>query len=131
MTGRKPSFAVTALLVAAGVVLWLALWGQLLILAPATKRRFDEFGLQLPMATKWVLEASDWARNNGWLVLPAVLAGALVYGGVLGWLRHRRGWTAAMSLLAALVLAGLTISNLIVAVGLLLPAVKLQEGLAK
>ena len=34
MTDRKPSFVVTALLVAAGAALWFGLWGQLLILTP-------------------------------------------------------------------------------------------------
>jgi type II secretory pathway component PulF len=131
MTDRKPSFVVTALLVAAGAALWLGLWGQLMVVAPATKRRFDEFGLQLPAATKLMLGLSAWAWDNVWLAVPAVLAAVVVCGGVLGWLRHRRGWTAAVSVLAILLLVGLAAGNLIVATSLLLPEVKLLEGLAK
>jgi type II secretory pathway component PulF len=131
MTDRKPSFVVTALLVAAGVLLWLGLWFQVLVLTPALKRRYDEFGMQLPAVTQQTIALSQWAQDFGLLVLPAALAAAVVCGGVLGWLRHRRGWTAAVTLLAVLVLAGLTITNLVVAAGLLLPEVKLQEGLRK
>jgi type II secretory pathway component PulF len=131
MTDRKPSFVVTALLVAAGAALWLALWGQLMVLTPATKRRFDDFGLKVPAATELVLGLGAWAWDNWWLVVPAVLAAAVVCGGVLGWLRHRRGWTAAVSVLAALMLVGLAAGNLIVAASLLLPEAKLREGLAK
>jgi type II secretory pathway component PulF len=131
MTDRKPSFVVTALLVAAVSALWLALWGQLLVVAPATKRRFDDFGLQLPAASKLIVELGAWAQDNWWLVVPAVFAGVVVFGGAIGLLRHRRGWTAAVSLLAVLMIAGLTASNLLVATSLLLPEVKLREGLAK
>ena len=131
MTDRKPSFVVTALLVAAGAVLWLGMWGQLLILTPGMKRRFDEFGLQLPAATKLLISLSDWVYGNWWLALPAVVAVVVVCGGVLGWLRHRRGWTVPVTLFAVLLIAMLLAGNAAVAVSLALPEIKLQEGLAK
>lgn len=131
MTDRKPSLVVTALLVAAGAALWLALWGQLMVMTPGMKRRFDEFGLQLPAATRLMLGLGAWAWDNMWLVVPAVLAAVVVCGGVLGWLRHRRGWAAAVTVLAVLMLVGLAAGNLLVATSLLLPEAKLREGLAK
>ena len=131
MTDRKPSFVVTALLIAAGAALWLGLWGQLLLLTPGMKRRFDDFGLQLPAATRLTLGLGAWAWDNVWLVVPVVLAAVVVCGGVLGWLRHRRGWTAVVSILAVLIIISLAASNLFVAASLLLSEVKLLEGLAK
>jgi type II secretory pathway component PulF len=131
MTDRKPSFVVTALLVAAGALLWLGMWAQLLILTPGMRRRFDEFGLQLPALTKVLISLSDWATDNWWLTLPAVVAAVAVGGGVLGWLRHRRGWTVPVTLFTVLLIALLLAGNAAVAFSLALPEVKLQEGLAK
>jgi type II secretory pathway component PulF len=131
MTDRKPSFAVTALLVAAGALLWLGMWAQLLILTPGMRRRFDEFGLQLPALTKLLISLSDWVSDNWWLTLPAVVAAVVVCGGALGWLRHRRGWTVPVTLFTVLLIALLLAGNAAVAFSLALPEVKLQEGLAK
>jgi type II secretory pathway component PulF len=131
MTDRKPSFTVTALLVAAGVFLWLGMWGQMLILTPSMKRRFDEFGLQLPAATKLLISLSDWVYANWWLALPAIIAVMVVCGGVLGWLRHHRGWTVPATLFAVLMIALLLAGNGIVAISLALPEIKLREALSK
>ncbi len=131
MTDRKPSFVVTALLVAAGAVLWLGVWGQLLILTPGMRRRFDEFGLQLPAATRLLVALGDWASDHWWLSVPAALAAVVVWGGVLGWLRHRRGWTTPVTAFAALLIALLLAGNALVAAGLALPEVKLREALSK
>jgi type II secretory pathway component PulF len=130
MTDRKPSFVVTALLVAAGAALWLGLCAQL-AMVPAVKRRFDEFGLQLPALTKLVLKVSDLVWANPWLAVPTVFGGLVVWVGLVGWLRHHRGWTVAVSVLAVLMIAGLVAGNLLVATGLILPEAKLREGLAK
>lgn len=131
MTDRKPPFVVTALLVAAGALLWLGMWAQLLILTPGMRRRSDEFGLQVPALTKLLISLSDWASDNWWLALPAVVAAVVVCGGVLGWLRHRRGWTVPVTLLTVLLIAMLLAGNAAVAFSLALPEIKLQEGLSK
>ncbi len=125
---RKPSFAVTALLVAAGVVLWLGLAVQLLMVAPYARHKFDEYGLMLADLTKLTLAASNWAHLNWWLVVPAVVGAALVWAYLVGWLRHRRGWTATVNLTAAVTVAALLAVHLTLAVSLLLPALKLQAG---
>ena len=125
-SARKPSFVITALLVAAGAVLWLGLWAQLGAV-PVVKRRFDEFGLQLPWLTKRVIGAGNLAWANVWVAIPTALGGLVLWYLLVGWLRHRPGWTAAVTLIAALVLA----ANLVAATGLVLSEVKLQEGLRK
>ncbi len=129
--GRKPSYVATGFLVAAGVVLWLALWTQVLLLTPPLKKQFDEFGLQLPWLTKQVVGLANLAWDNWWLSVPAALVGALAWGGLVGGLRHRAGWAAAVTLIAALMLAALTAANLVVAAGLFLPEIKLREALSK
>ena len=91
----RPSFVVTALLVAAGVALWLGLWAQL-FLALGMKRRFDEFGLKLPSLTEFVVDVANLAWTNWRLVLPPAVFAALVWGGFVGWLRHRHGWIGVM-----------------------------------
>jgi type II secretory pathway component PulF len=131
MTDRKPSFAVTALLVVVGTILWLGMWGQLLILTPGMRRRFDDFGLQLPALTRLSISLGDWASDNWWLVLPAVVAVVAVCGGVLGWLRHRRGWTAPVTAFIVLLIVMLLAWNAAVAFSLTLPEITLREALSK
>jgi type II secretory pathway component PulF len=102
-----------------------------LVLTPGWKRRFDEFGLQLPWLTKQVIGLANLAWDNWWLAVPLALVGALAWGGIVGWLRHARGWATAVTVAAALMLAALVAANLVVAYGLILPEIKLQEALSK
>ncbi|MGL4422488.1 MAG: type II secretion system F family protein [Gemmataceae bacterium] len=41
----------------------------MVMIIPKFKKIFDEFGLQLPMATKYLIEVSDWTANY-WYVIP-------------------------------------------------------------
>lgn len=128
---RKPSFVVTGLLVATVVGLWLLVWGELLVMVPRSKKTFDEFGLKLPAVTEAVVGLGQWAAGNLLLSLPAVLGGAVVFGGLIGAFRHRPRWSTLVTVLAAVVLALLVAANVVIVGALAQPAIKLQEGLAK
>lgn len=128
---RKPSFVATGLLVASVVGLWLLVWAEVFVGIPRAKRALDEFGLQLPDVTRAVIHLGAWASSNAIFVLPFVLTGAVLFGVLIGLFRHRPKWSFAATVLAFLLLFGLALANVVVVGAMLLPALKLQQGLAK
>jgi type II secretory pathway component PulF len=126
---RRASYVLTALLVAVGVILLLVVWYQFEIAAPLFKKRFDEYGMQLPAATKLVVRLGMLV--DGWLAVLLVFGAMLTWAGAIGWLRHRARWAAIVTVYVWLVIAALVVLNLIVAGPLILAEMKLQEGLAR
>lgn len=126
---KAPSLAGTLTCAGLLVAPTLILLTQLVVIAPRTKKTCDEFGLTLPWLTQKVLQIGIQVHLYWWLLVPAaLLILALVVGG-LAWLRHGLRYRAL--LVTALLMIPLVVTNVIVAYGLVLPLVKLQEGLSK
>ena len=124
----KPSLAVTTLWLGLLMILIAGFWFIVLVYMPMQKRRFDEFGLQLPSMSKTAIEISMLLNDVWFVALPVMLV--VVLGGFVI-LRH--GLKAARggilyALLMALFLTG--IGGFLV-VNMVIPLFKLAEGLAK
>jgi type IV pilus assembly protein PilC len=127
----RPSQFGIAVQVGTILIFWILLWAQLLVVAPRCKRLFDDFGLQLPSLTRTVLGFSSWSLANWWLVIPSALAAIVGLLGLLAFFRNRPGWGRLTWLLAVLLIGGFFAVNGIVAGSLIVPWIRLQEGLAR
>ncbi len=126
---RQPSVAGTVACVALVVLPAVLMLTQLLLIVPRTKKTLDEFGLQLPWLTKYVLQFGMWFHDFWWLLVPLSLAALVAVCGGLAWLRHGLRYRAIVP--TALLLIPLFAANVIVAYALLLPTAKLAAGLSK
>lgn len=126
---RPPSVVGTVICACLVAVSALVLLTQLVVISPQLKIRFDEYGLQLPWLTKFVLGLGRWFHSYWWILVPLLMAVLALCVGGLAWLRHGLRYRAI--LLTALLVFPLFAVNTIVAFALFLPLVKLQEGLVK
>lgn len=124
----KPSLAITTVWLGLLSVLIAAIWFIVLIYMPMQKKKFDEFGLQLPSMTKTAFDISMMLYDKWFVALPVMLI--VVLGGVVI-LRHgmdaAKGGTVYAMLMVVLLagMSGFLIVNMII------PLIKLAEGLAK
>jgi type II secretory pathway component PulF len=65
----KRSVAVTAVLLVAAAVLWVAVVAVLVFVVPGYDRAFRDQAVQLPTPTQWAVAAGRWAVEY-WYVLP-------------------------------------------------------------
>ena len=126
----RPGPGLIVLLVV-GVLLWLAFWGQLVLVVPPVKRHFDEFGLKVPDLTGSIFSAANVTVRYWWLAGPGALVGAVCYAVVLAQLRTRPQTARAAVVLAWLFVVLMTATNVAVAGSLIHPWMELQKGLAK
>jgi type II secretory pathway component PulF len=119
-----------------GTLVWLAVLVSLhvtrgvllLLVVPGFKKTYDEYNLQLPAATKWLVMLSNWWCKSWYYAGPLSLL--LMVGGVmLG--RHVFRRTSPGNVFAAVYLFVLVGTMLFAAVGLVMPQLKLVEGLSK
>jgi len=125
---RSPSWVMTGI--------WLALVGtattvvaaELLLYVPGQKRIFEEYGLQLPWLSRWVIQASAFLVEYWWAVMPLVLAALC---GAILLLRHAFASRALGTVFAVGVLTLLTMAGLTIVLAMALPMDDLRRGLSK
>ncbi len=118
-------FAAFGTLVHAGLVL--ALFVLYVVVVPAAKRTFDDFGVSLPWASLVVIRTSNWIAAHWWQMAPVIgLLGAADFW-LLTALRSRGRRAALLWLVGvALVLAALVS---VTGVAVELPMATLREAL--
>jgi len=117
--------------VGSAAFLWCVLVVTFLLFVPVMKRKFDEFGLKLPMATELVIDVSMWAADYWWCVIPGVVPFALILG-FLTYLVRVHVRSLLLRMVWTFFLIGVPVLCLIfVWLSLWLPWLKLQEGLRK
>ncbi len=125
---RSPSWVMTGI--------WLALVGgattmvaaALLLYVPEQKKIFDEFGLQLPVLSRWVIRASGVVVGYWFLLVPLVL---VALGGGILLLRHALRLPSVGNVFAAITFALLVAVGLMIPLTMALPMDALRQGLAK
>lgn len=124
----RPSAAGTAVLIALAVGGWLAAMFALFTFVPPAKKRFDEFGLQLPRLTARLIDLGD---ATGPLALPLTVGVPLLLAGTVYVCRNhvRSRGLRWLGLLAAFSVPALAAA--VIGLALVLPMVKLAEGLNK
>ncbi len=110
------------------VALRVTRWSLLVLVVPRFKKTFDEYNLQLPAVAKWVIMLSDWWCKYWYFAGPLSLL-LMVGGVILGRHAFRRTWPG--NVFAAVYLFVLVAALLVTAVGLVLPQLKLMEGVSK
>ena len=127
-TEKPASWAVTGIWLGLIALAVIALAALLILYVPAQKRAFDEFGLQLPYATRAVLHLSSFFLMFWWLLVPALL---IVGAGLPLLLRHVARAVTLGNVFAAIILTGLLLTNVLIVYTLAAPMAALQRGLAK
>ena len=124
----KPSLAATTAWLALLTILIAAFWFFIFAYMPMQKKRFDEFGLQLPSMSMFAIDLAMFL-NDAWFVALPVMAVVILGGFVI--LRH--GLDAAkVGILYAFLMASLMMGSIVFFLfSILIPLKKLVEGLAK
>ena len=111
---------------------WLSPLALLVVIPAGLKRRYDEFGLQLPWATRAVFAAHDFLYAYWWVVLPVLVGGTILVAGVGSYLvRHHVRPKAVHVLWWLLAFAPPALFAGVIVAGSILPEIKLREGLKK
>jgi type II secretory pathway component PulF len=117
--------------VAIATFLWLALLVILAVVVPAQRKTFDEYGLKLPYLTQVAIDVGMWFADFWWVIIPCSLP-VLVFVALATWYfcyADNPRWlrTAWMLLIAGMPL----VLTLIVVISLIIPQMKLAQGMAK
>src|SRR5262245_57982414 len=115
----------------AGTLLWFALFAALVIVVPAEKKTFDEWGVAVPVITMVVLDISMWFVDYWFFMVPAFVVVALVAGLITYLVRHRTDNRVLMACWTIVLLGTPLVLGAVVAYSLNLVHVKLAEGLNK
>lgn len=107
-------------------VLWLSLFAANMMVVPMQKKVFDQYGLKLPSITMIVFDISMFANDYWWLAFPFVPPLLAVIVLITFKLRHRRTWYA---LWTAFLLVPPLVCHILFWISMLLPRLKLAEGL--
>ncbi|MCU0704816.1 MAG: hypothetical protein MUF18_12630 [Fimbriiglobus sp.] len=110
------------------VAMKLTLTFAMLVVVPRSKKTFDEYGLMLPWATKTLMQI-DRIYTQYWFVLVPLKLALIVGGVIVG--RHAFRTPRPGNVFAAVCLFVLAGSMAGIAVGLVIPQIKLMEGLSK
>jgi hypothetical protein len=117
--------------VAVAAFFWLALLVVLVVIVPVQKKVFDSWGLALPQLTQLVVDVSMWFADYWWIAVPCMLPG-LAFVALATWYfcyaDNPRWLRTAWTLLIIALPMALTI---IVVISLIIPQMKLAQGLAK
>lgn len=119
---------VTLLWVVSSVALEMILMVGLVGIVPGFRRTFDEFGVQLPWATRLVIGVSEWHAAYWYFVEPLKLL--VLIGGVLAG-RHLFDTTWRGNVFGAVCLFLLAGALVFTIAGIALPYSALVEGMAK
>ncbi len=125
---RSPSWVLTGIWLALLSAATTAVAAALLFYVPGQKRIFDEFGLQLPTLSRWVIQASSFVVAYWLVLLPAVLAGLC---GTVLLVRHAFGLRTFGSAIAAVSLTLLVGFGLLIPFAMAKPMDALTRGLSK
>src|SRR5262245_33073915 len=115
----------------AGTLLWFALFAALVIVVPAEKKTFDEWGLAVPAITMVVLDISMWFVDYWLFMVPAFVVAALVAGLITCLVRHRTDNHVLMACWTIVLMGTPLVLGAVVAYSLSVVHVKLSEGLNK
>ena len=125
---RSPSWVLTGVWLALLSAATTAVAAALLFHVPGQKRIFDEFGLQLPTLSRWIIQASSFVSAYWWVLVPAVLAGLC---GTILLARLAFGLWTFGNMIAAVSLTLLVGFGLLIPFAMAHPMDALTRGLAK
>ena len=125
---RSPSWVLTGIWLALLSFFTMTVAAELLLYVPGQKRIFDEYGLQLPTLSRWVIVASNFVAAYWWALVPAVLAGLC---GTVLLVRHAFGQRALGNVFAGFALTLLVVFALLVPIAMAQPMEALTRGLSK
>jgi type II secretory pathway component PulF len=127
----RPSVAVTAVIVAIAVLLWLAVIGELVFVVPIFEKTLADFKVRLPYSTEVVIAMSRWCVKYFYVLAMPYTVLAVCVAGATWAIRHLArkpklalAWSALMLLAPALV-------ALLIVLFCYLPYAALLEGLQK
>ncbi len=125
---RSSSWVLTGIWLALLSAATTAVAAALLFYVPGQKRIFDEFGLQLPTLSRWVIRASSFVAAYWWVLVPAVLAALC---GIVLVVRHAFGLRTFGNVIAVVALTLLVGFGLLIPFAMAKPMDDLMRGLAK
>ena len=122
----RPSYVITASLVAIAVLLSLACWWQLLYIVPEFERTFEDFRMRLPYLTERMILASRIAVQFWFFVMPSAFIVLVIVSWVSYVLRHRVGKSSVSTIWFVLLIGLPVAANGAVWLGLWLPYRRLR-----
>lgn len=126
---KAPSVLGTVIATTLVAVLCLALYLQLVVLAPRFEMIYEKLGPQVSWLSSTVRQFGSWAVKYWFATLPAYLyLLRLLVLGIIGW-RHLLRSTALLPV--AILLAGLVAANVTVAFALFQPVVTMNADVSK
>jgi hypothetical protein len=117
--------------IAIAAALWLALLAIMVFVIPAQRRIFDNFGMQLPIASQVIVDISMWFADYWWVFLLSLVQGLVLAALVTYLVRHRSNNRLLMAVWTMFLIGVPVAIHLLVGFCLLLVRLKLAEALSK
>ncbi len=115
---------------AVATFLWLLLFAGLVVIVPAQRKVFDNYGMTLPEITTVTVDISMWFVDYWWCTIPFVAIAAAATFGISYLVQRLR--SRVLNLLWTAMLIGLPLlCHALVWYSLYVPQAKLNEGMAR